>query len=60
MKIYAVDDEVLALDMLAGAIHEAYPDAEIKKFHSSVECLEQMKQEPCDVLFSDIQMPDMP
>lgn len=59
MRIYAVDDEALALDMLVQAIREAYPEAEVKEFHNPMECLEQIKEEPCDVLFSDIQMPEI-
>lgn len=59
MRLYAVDDEALALDMLTDAIREAYPQAELQRFNNPAECLEKIKKEPCDVLFTDIQMPEM-
>lgn len=58
MRIYAVDDEELALEMLVEAIRDAYPEAVVLSFNTPFECLEQIKEEPCDVLFSDIQMPE--
>lgn len=59
MKIYAVDDEALALDMLTEAVRKAYPSAEVQQFTDPTVCLERVKKEPCDVLFSDVQMPEM-
>lgn len=59
MKIYAVDDEELALDMLAAAIREAYPEAFVEAFSNPEECIRRMEEDPCDVLFSDIRMPEM-
>lgn len=59
MRIYAVDDETLALEMLVEAIQEVWPDAETEAFKNPLECLEALKQKPCDVLFSDIRMPEM-
>ena len=59
MKIYAVDDEELALDMLTAAIKEACPGAQVLGFENPNECMDKMGQEPCDVLFTDIRMPEM-
>lgn len=59
MRIYAVDDEALALEMLVDAIKEAYPDVEVKGFMNPLDALKAMEKEPCEVLFSDIEMPEM-
>lgn len=59
MKIYAVDDETLALEMLVESIREVWPEAEVEAFNNPLDCLEKLKQEPCEVLFSDIRMPEM-
>ena len=39
MKILAVDDEALALEMLTEAIEEAVPDAELKVFQKPTQLL---------------------
>ena len=59
MKVYAVDDEKLALEMLLEAIREVWPQAEVDGFDNPIKCLEQLEKTPCDVLFSDIRMPEM-
>ncbi len=59
MKIFAVDDEKLALEMLVEAITEACPDAEVTGFNNPLDCLEEAKKNYIDVVFSDIQMPQM-
>lgn len=59
MKILAVDDEHLALEMLVDAIKEACPGAEVLGFSNPVECLEEAKKGQFDAVFSDIQMPQM-
>jgi len=57
MKIYAADDERLALALLEAAIREAAPDAELLTFRSGRELLEAAKTAIPDVVFSDIMMP---
>lgn len=63
MRIYAVDDELLAREMLQEALAEALvdmaADSEIETFSNPIECLERIKEQPCDVLLSDIRMPEM-
>jgi len=59
MKIFAVDDEPLALKMLCNAIAEAVPDGELKSFLLPSALLEAIKTEECDVAFLDIQMRGM-
>ena len=57
MKIYAADDEKLALSMLEDAIREASPDAELSLFRTARELLEAAAADVPDVVFSDIMMP---
>lgn len=59
MKILAVDDEHLALEMLTEAILEVCPEAEVLGFSDPEECLKEAGKGPFDVVFSDIQMPQM-
>lgn len=59
MRIYAVDDEELALEMLVEAICEVWPEADVEKFDNPLDCLKRLEEEPCEVLFSDIRMPEM-
>lgn len=59
MKILAVDDETLALEMLVEAIEEACPKAEVLGFSNPQDCLEEAKKGVFDAVFSDIQMPQM-
>lgn len=56
MRILAVDDERLALDLLAGAIREAAPEAELHTFFKAGEALSFAQDAPCDAAFLDIQM----
>ncbi len=63
MKIYAVDDELLSGEMLENAIREAMKEMcmeyELEVFQNPMECLERIGNSACDVLFSDIRMPEM-
>lgn len=59
MKILAVDDEKLALEMLTEAIQDACPDAEILGFSNPYDCLEEAQKGVFDVVMTDIQMPQM-
>lgn len=56
MKILAVDDEALALEMLTDAISEAVPDAELKAFNKPSQLLEEAREGGCDIAFLDIHM----
>lgn len=63
MRIYAVDDEPLAKDMLEDALNEALAElgteCEVETFLNPNDCLKRIKKQPCDILFSDIRMPEM-
>ena len=59
MRIWAADDEKLALEMLTRAIHEACPDAEVDSFMRPGQLLEAAANEKCDVAFLDIRMRGM-
>ncbi len=59
MKILAVDDEKLALEMLTEAIQEACPEAEVLGFSNPLDCLQEAKKGIFDAVFTDIHMPQM-
>lgn len=59
MRIFAADDEPLALEMLAGAIADAAPDARVETFLMPSALLEAAKASPADVAFLDIRMRGM-
>ncbi len=59
MRIIAVDDEIMALDVLAEAIREAEPEAELNAFSSGTLAVEYLEKNACDVCFLDIEMGDM-
>lgn len=59
MKILAVDDEPLALEMLTEAIEEAQPDADLKAFRKQSELIAEAEQNGCDIAFLDIHMRGM-
>lgn len=59
MRIWAADDEKLALEMMVQAISEACPDAEIESFTRPGQLLETAQHEQCDVAFLDIRMRGM-
>jgi len=59
MNILAVDDERRALNTLLQAIRDAEPDADTVGFGSVNESLEYAKNNKVDVVFLDIQMPEM-
>lgn len=61
MKILAVDDERMALNILTRAIRDAVPDAELKSFQTIAGTLAELRSggfQP-DVAFLDIEMPGM-
>lgn len=59
MKIIAVDDEKMALEILAEAIKEAEPEAELDVFSNGTSAVEYLENNSCDVCFLDIEMGDM-
>lgn len=59
MKILCLDDEPLALRMLAMCVEQAKPGSEIKKFDDQDELIEEAKNGGCDVAFLDIHMRGM-
>lgn len=59
MRIFAADDEPLALQMLADAIREACPEAQVSSFTKPSALLEFAAQNKADVAFLDIRMRGM-
>lgn len=59
LKCIAIDDEPLALDIISGYI-EKNPHLEFEgRFTNSMKALEFLEKNPMDLLFIDIQMPDL-
>ncbi|MCL2762798.1 MAG: response regulator [Treponema sp.] len=56
MKILALDDSELALELLVQSINEAVPGAEVFPFNIPSELIEFAKGTSCDTAFLDIQM----
>jgi len=59
MIIYAVDDEENALEYIVRKIKSAEPSAEVTGFNSAKEALKAAAEQPFDVVFMDIQMPEI-
>lgn len=63
MRIYAVDDETLAREMLEEALKEALEEigatGDVEIFSNPIDCLKRIREQPCDILLSDIRMPEM-
>lgn len=59
MKVIAVDDERGSLKTVTNAIKEADPTAELASFNNPIEALDFAKNNPVDVAFLDIEMPEM-
>lgn len=57
MIIYAVDDELNALEYLTSKLKKLHPDADICAFQSAEEALLASEVKPFDVCFLDIHMP---
>lgn len=56
MRIIAVDDEKLALDLLVTSIRNVVPDAEIHGFQKVEDAVLFLESNECDVAFLDIEM----
>lgn len=59
MKILAVDNEELQLEMLVESIKEVEKDADINAFSNPMDALTKAKESIPDIAFLDIQMPVM-
>lgn len=59
MTIYAVEDELIALNGLVDKIRKVRPEAEVRGFRFAREALECAETFLCDVAFVDIKMRDM-
>lgn len=56
MKIIAVDDEEIALEILSDAVREAEPSAEVAAFDSGEAALAYAEENKCAAAFLDIEM----
>lgn len=59
MKILAVDNEEMQLDMLKDSIMEVVPDCNLTGFYNPIEALEWARLNKPEIAFLDIQMPVM-
>lgn len=58
-KILLVDDEYLALNLLEGYVKQVPGTEIVAKCKSALEALEVLRQQEVDVMFLDIQMPNL-
>jgi two-component SAPR family response regulator len=56
MRILALDDSELALELLVQSINEAVPEADVFSFCKPSELIEFAKEKPCDIAFLDIEI----
>ena len=56
LRIVAVDDEPLALELLVRTVHDVRPQAQIMAFTEAEGLLKYARENPVDVAFLDIQM----
>jgi len=56
MNIFAIDDNVLALEELVSAIKEACPNDDVHSFSKPSELLDFAKENACEIAFLDIEM----
>lgn len=59
LRCLAIDDESLALDLLEDNIRKVPFLELVKKCRSAFEAIEMLRQEKIDLIFLDIQMPDV-
>ena len=59
MTAVFIDDEILVLEMLVGFCKETDYFSEVKGFRSAPGALDYLKENTCDIVFLDIDMPDM-
>lgn len=56
-RIYFVDDEPAVCKAVARTLSQLH--VEVSCFHSGQECLSHLDATPCDLLITDVKMPDM-
>ena len=56
LRIVAVDDEPLALELLVRTVHDVRPQAQIMAFTEAEGLLKYTRENPVDVAFLDVQM----
>lgn len=59
MQIYVCDDELPILEKLAGKVKEHIPEETVFGVSSGRELLHRLQESGCDILFLDIDMPDI-
>lgn len=59
MKVAIIDDEPLAVELLTLYVQKTPYMELVGSYNSAVEALEPLKAEPVDLLFLDIQMPEL-
>ena len=59
MRIYICDDEQKMADNLAGRIAAQLPSADVQVFYHGSDLWQCMGENKCDLVFLDIDMPDI-
>lgn len=59
MLIYVCDDEIEILNRIADAISAYMPDSTVETFSGGKAVADALAEKPCDLLFLDIDMPDI-
>ena len=59
MRILCADDEPLALDVLRRSVLSVLPQAEVETFSNPMALWNALKENPADVVFLDIRMPEI-
>lgn len=59
MKIYLCDDEQKMREEIADRVSTWLPEAEVSTFAGGRELLQQLKENACDILLLDIDMPEL-
>lgn len=59
MKLYLCDDELKMREEIAARVSAGLPEADVCAFSGGGELLQQLKEEVCDILLLDIDMPEL-
>lgn len=59
MRIYICDDDIKITDSLASRIKSKKSDCEVSSYYKGRDLWEALQKETCDVVFLDIDMPDL-
>ncbi|MHC4623697.1 MAG: response regulator transcription factor [Planctomycetota bacterium] len=57
--IFLVDDEPQVRKTVGKTLDHLGPEVEVKCFATAADCLEELRRERCDLLVTDVKMPDM-